>query len=108
MNLKNVTVVFTGAGRVNGQHITRNVLATAAQAVGIRVQSMVNPSTTFLVTDTPDSGSRKNQKANALGVERMTVEKFVKTYGMRMDLKQSDLFTGKLPSESVESADDLI
>lgn len=93
MNLSNVSVVFTGPGRVNGERITRDVLASAAWAVGIRVQKVVKSDTTFLVTDTPNSGSAKNKRADAFGVERMTVEKFVKTYGMRMELPAKQLLT---------------
>jgi len=59
------SVCFTGKLDTMG----RREASRRAERAGIRVASCVSRGTTWLVTNTPRSGSAKNRKAAALGVE---------------------------------------
>ena len=49
-----------------------------AEAAGYEVKSGVSKGLTYLVTNTPDSGSSKNKKAQQLGTKVITEEDFLK------------------------------
>ena len=66
-----VAVCFTGA-----LSVTRVEAAGMAKAAGMAVQAGVTAATTYLVTNTPGSGSAKNRKAQALGVKVIDEDEF--------------------------------
>lgn len=68
-----VTVCFTGA-----LSVTRLEASNAAKAAGMGVVQSVGRDTTYLVTNTPDSGSAKNRRAQELGVKIIDEAKFTK------------------------------
>ena len=68
------SVCFTGA--LNS--MSRNEASKKAEAAGYEVKSGVSKGLTYLVTNTPDSGSSKNKKAQQLGTKVITEEDFLK------------------------------
>ena len=49
-----------------------------AENAGFEVKGGVSKGLTYLVTNTPDSGSSKNKKAKQLGTKVITEEEFMK------------------------------
>lgn len=88
-----MNVVFTGAGRVAGVRVVRTQLAQLANENGFYVVNTVKPSTFYLVTDTPDSGTRKNRAAVKYGVLRISVEDFVNKCGGTVELREKDILS---------------
>ena len=56
------------------------------QSLGGEIKSGVSKATTYLVTNTPESGTNKNKKADALGVPKLTEEQFYVKIGKRPDV----------------------
>ena len=68
-----MTVCFTGA-----LSVTRLEASNAAKAAGFGVKSSVTKGLTYLVTNTPFSGSSKNRAAQALGVKVIDEKEFAR------------------------------
>jgi DNA ligase (NAD+) len=66
-------VCFTGALAT----MTRDEAAKKAEEAGFAVRSDVTKALSYLVTNTPESGSSKNKKAQALGIPILTEEQFL-------------------------------
>jgi len=66
-------VCFTGALET----MTREEAAKKAEEAGFAVRSDVTKALSYLVTNTPESGSGKNKKAQALGIPILTEEQFL-------------------------------
>lgn len=66
-------VCFTGALAT----MTREEAAEKAEAAGFAVRSDVTKALSYLVTNTPESGSSKNKKAQALGIPILTEGQFL-------------------------------
>lgn len=69
-----MSVCFTG--KLNT--MSRNDAAKLAESVGFEVLAGVNRKLTYLVTNTPDSGSSKNKKAIEFGTKVITEDEFLK------------------------------
>lgn len=69
-----MSVCFTG--KLNT--LSRNDAAKLAESAGFEVLSGVNKKLTYLVTNTPDSGSSKNKKALEFGTKVITENEFLK------------------------------
>ena len=68
ISIKGFTFVFTGPAVAGGRaHLTEVV-----EKAGGYVAGAINSSVAYLVTDTPDSGSAKNRKADQLGIKKIT------------------------------------
>lgn len=67
------SVCFTGA-----LSIPRTQAAKLAENAGFEVKGGVSKGLTYLVTNTPESGSSKNKKAKQLGTKVITEEEFMK------------------------------
>ena len=57
--------------------MSRNDASEKAEAAGFEVLSGVKKGLTYLVTNTPDSGSSKNRKAQELGVKVINEQQFL-------------------------------
>ena len=68
------SVCFTGALNT----MSRSEATKKAQEAGFEVKSGVSKGLTYLVTNTPDSGSSKNKKAKELGTKVITESEFLK------------------------------
>lgn len=68
------SVCFTGVLNT----ISRSEASKKAQEAGFEVKSGVSKGLTYLVTNTPNSGSSKNKKAQQLGTNVITEEEFLK------------------------------
>lgn len=68
------SVCFTGTLST----MSRSEAAKRAQEAGLEVKSGVSKGLTYLVTNTPDSGSSKNKKAHQLGIKVIAEEEFLK------------------------------
>ena len=68
------SVCFTGALST----MSRNEASAKAMQAGYEVKSGVSKGLTYLITNTPDSGSSKNKKAKELGTKVITEEEFIK------------------------------
>lgn len=68
------SVCFTGALNT----MSRSEASKKAQEAGFEVKGGVSKGLTYLVTNTPDSGSSKNKKAKELGTKVITEEEFLK------------------------------
>lgn len=69
------SVVITGA-----LSIKRADFEKLLENNGWKLSSSLNKDTKFLITNTPESGTSKNVKANELGVTKITEDDFVKNY----------------------------
>ena len=58
--------------------MSRNEASAKAMQAGYEVKSGVSKGLTYLITNTPDSGSSKNKKAKELGTKVITEEEFIK------------------------------
>ena len=76
-NLKNESICITG--RLN-KFANRDEFVKAIQDHGGKVVSGVSKNTTWLVTNTPDSGSAKNKAAQRLNIPIITEEEFINLY----------------------------
>lgn len=68
------SVCFTGSLNT----MSRNEASKLAESNGYEVKSSVTKGLTYLITNTPDSGSSKNKKAQQLGTKIITEEEFLK------------------------------
>ena len=68
------SVCFTGALNT----MSRSEASKKAEEAGFEVKGGVSRGLTYLVTNTPDSGSSKNKKAQQLGTKVITEEEFLK------------------------------
>lgn len=68
------SVCFTGALNT----MTRSEASKKAEEAGYEVKGGVTKGLTYLVTNTPDSGSSKNKKAKELGTKVITEAEFLK------------------------------
>ena len=82
---------FTGPATVAGTHLVRENLINLAVSKGHRVATSLTRSVTYLVTSTPNSGSRKNRTADAYGVQRITPTEFIELLGGKIELRLKDL-----------------
>ena len=73
--VKNVigSICFTGA-----LSISRSEATKLAINAGFEVKNGVSKGLTYLVTNTPNSGSSKNKKAKELGTKVITEDEFMK------------------------------
>ena len=69
---------FCFTGELNT--LKRKEAEAMVQAKGGTVKSSVTKGLTYLVTNTPDSGSSKNKKAQELGTTIITEEAFLKLF----------------------------
>ena len=69
---------FCFTGELNT--LKRKEAEAMVQAKGGTVKSSVTKGLTYLVTNTPDSGSSKNKKAQELGTAIITEEAFLKLF----------------------------
>lgn len=76
-NLKGESICVTG--KLN-KFKNRDEFAKAIQDHGGKIVSGVSKNTTWLVTNTPDSGTSKNVTAQRLGVPIITEEEFINLY----------------------------
>lgn len=68
------SVCFTGSLNT----MSRSEASKKAQEAGFEVKSGVSKGLTYLITNTPDSGSSKNKKAKELGTKVITENEFLK------------------------------
>lgn len=68
-----MSVCFTGALNT----MSRSQASKLAEEHGFEVKSGVSKGLTYLITNTPDSGSSKNKKAQQLGTKVITEEEFL-------------------------------
>lgn len=73
-NKNGMSVCFTG--KLNT--MSRTEASKKAEAAGYEVKGAVNKGLTYLVTNTPDSGSSKNKSAKKFGTKVITEEEFLK------------------------------
>lgn len=85
------TFVFTGPATVKGMHLVRENLVNLAQSKGHRVATSLVRGTDYLVTSTPNSGSRKNMTALRYGTKVITPEQFITMMGGRIELRLKDI-----------------
>lgn len=85
------TVAFTGPATVRGAHIVRENLVRLAESQGLRVVTSVGRGTDYLVTSTPQSGSRKNTAAQRCGTKLITPHEFIQMCGGKIELRLKDL-----------------
>lgn len=76
-NLKGESICVTG--KLN-KFKNRDEFAKAIQDRGGKIVSGVSKNTTWLVTNTPDSGTSKNVTAQRLGIPIITEEEFINMY----------------------------
>lgn len=81
------SVCFTGKLNL----FTRNEASAAALKAGFEVAATVGPSLTYLITNTPDSGSSKNRKAAKYGVKVITEDQFIKMVGLKRGDVEADI-----------------
>lgn len=67
-------VVITGKLHSGTRKEFENILINA----GYELDGSINKNTLYLITNTPDSGSSKNRKADELGVNKITEDDFLK------------------------------
>ena len=60
---------------------SRDEFKACLDACGAVLSENLNEETSYLITNTPDSGSAKNKKAEQLGVKKLTEEEFNKLIG---------------------------
>lgn len=72
-NKNGMSVCFTG----KLETMSRNDASEKAEAAGFEVLGGVKKGLTYLVTNTPDSGSSKNRKAQELGVKVIDEQQFL-------------------------------
>lgn len=85
------TVAFTGPATIKGMRIVREDLIALATAHGYRVVGGVSRGVDYLVTCTPDSGSRKNRAAQQYGTAVITPEQFLHLCGGQIEIRHKDL-----------------
>ena len=73
VNKNGMSVCFTG----KLETMSRNDASEKAEAAGFEVLGGVKKGLTYLVTNTPDSGSSKNRKAQELGVKVIDEQQFL-------------------------------
>ena len=70
------TVCITGTLKT----ISRKELVTRLKAAGWQVKEDITKKVSYLITNTPDSDSSKNKKANQLGIPKLTETEFIEKF----------------------------
>ena len=74
--------MFVVTGKLNS-FSSREEFKACLDACGAILSETLNEQTDYLITNTPDSGSAKNKKADALGVIKLSEEEFNRMIGRR-------------------------
>ena len=85
------TIAFTGPAVVHGTKIVRENLLRLAESHGHPVLAGPSPRLDYLVTNNPNSGSRKAREAQRCGTQIITPEQFIAMCGGRIELRLKDL-----------------
>ena len=79
VDLSGRTFVMTGRVKNFGN---REELAQLIREAGGSIANRITADTTALITNTPDSGTKKNRDADAFGVPKVTEDDFCKEVGI--------------------------
>ncbi len=74
--------VFVVTGKLN-TFSSRDEFKACLDACGAILSETLNEQTNYLITNTPDSGSAKNKKAEALGVKKLSEAEFNRLIGRK-------------------------
>jgi DNA ligase (NAD+) len=75
--LNNLNFVITGALSIKRDNFEKKIIE-----FGGKVQKSVNKKTNFLITDDPNTTTSKNEKANELGIEKISEQQFYNRFSL--------------------------